>query len=63
MVLRVEVLPDGIAGAVAVDRSSGYASLDEAAVAAVRKWRFRSALSNGAPVVANVRAPIRFSLR
>jgi protein TonB len=63
VVLRVEVRPDGAAGMVFVDQTSGDASLDEAALAAVRRWRFRPARRNGAPVAANVQVPIRFSLR
>jgi len=62
-ILRVEVRPDGTAGAVSVDRSSGDDRLDTAAVAAVRQWRFRPALRNGAPVASNVRIPIRFRLQ
>lgn len=63
VVLRVEVRPDGAAGAVSIDRSSGDVRLDEAALAAVRQWRFRPALRNGVPVVARVRVPVRFRLR
>lgn len=63
VVLRVEVRPDGTAEAVSIERSSGDARLDEAALAAVRQWRFRPAQRNGAPVAADVRVPIRFSLR
>jgi protein TonB len=63
VILRVEVRLDGRAGAVSVDRSSGDYRLDGAALAAVRQWRFRPALRNGAPVAAIVRVPIRFRLR
>jgi TonB family protein len=37
-------------------------SLDEAAVRAVERWRFKPAHSNGAPVAAWVAVPVRFSL-
>ncbi len=33
-----------------VAKTSGYSSLDEAAVAAVKKYRFLPALKNGKPV-------------
>jgi len=62
-ILHVEVRSDGTAGAVSIDRSSGDSRLDEAALAAVRRWRFRPALRNGAPVASNVRIPIRFRLQ
>lgn len=60
--LNVEVLPDGTAGRVAIARSSGFRSLDEAARHAVARWRFRPARQNGAPVAALVTVPVRFSL-
>jgi protein TonB len=62
VVLEVEVLADGGAGAVAVARSSGVASLDRAAVDAVRRWRFRPARRNGRTVRSTVRVPVRFAL-
>ncbi|MFW6162471.1 MAG: energy transducer TonB, partial [Planctomycetota bacterium] len=47
---------------VRVARSSGHAVLDEAAVAAVRRWRFTPARAGGAAVTAEVEIPIRFRL-
>ncbi|HLU40385.1 MAG TPA: TonB family protein [Planctomycetota bacterium] len=41
VVVQVRVDADGAVGAAAVVRSSGRAALDEAALAAVRTWRFR----------------------
>lgn len=63
VVLRVEVTPGGGAGAVAVERSSGYEILDRAASEAVRQWRFRPAHRGGVPVAATVQVPVRFDLR
>lgn len=40
VVVRLEVLPSGVAGNISVDHSSGYKLLDEAAVQAVQEWRF-----------------------
>ncbi len=40
VVLRVEVKVDGTVGAVSVHRTSGYLTLDEAALIAVKRWRF-----------------------
>ncbi|HBS60721.1 MAG TPA: hypothetical protein DEA44_15850 [Firmicutes bacterium] len=38
--VKIEVLENGRPGEIEVQRSSGYDSLDEAALRAVRKWRF-----------------------
>lgn len=63
VVLDVEVLPDGGAGAVSVARTSGVVSLDRAALEAVRRWRFRPARRDGRPVRSTVRVPVRFALK
>jgi protein TonB len=63
VILRVEVLPNGDAGDVALEKSSGIASLDRAALKAVRRWRFVPASKNGRSVAATVRVPIRFALK
>lgn len=63
VVLLVEVGADGGAGGVAVDRSSGFSLLDAAAVAAVRRWRFTPALSDGVPVAGRIAVPVIFALR
>lgn len=63
VLLFVEVLATGEAGAVTVGRSSGHESLDKAAAQAVQRWRFRPARRNGAPVAARVDVPIRFALQ
>lgn len=39
-VLRVQILANGRPGEISVSRSTGHSSLDDAAVAAVAKWRF-----------------------
>jgi protein TonB len=56
VVLLVEVAPDGAVAAVTVRTTSGHLLLDQAAVAAVRAWRF-----DGGP--AAVEVPIAFVLR
>lgn len=45
-----------------VERSSGYLVLDEAALKAVRQWRFSPALQNGLPVESIVHVPVAFKL-
>ena len=62
--VRVKVLvgTDGRPRDVVIDRSSGDARLDEAAVVAVRKWRFEPARRDGKAVQAPLVVPIRFEL-
>jgi protein TonB len=62
VLIAAEVRADGRIGAVRVKRSSGYASLDNAALEAVRAWRFEPARRMGAVVDAWVEIPIRFKL-
>jgi protein TonB len=62
VVLRVNVSADGVPLAVTVDRTSGYASLDDAAATAVRRWRFVPATEDGHPVRAMAVIPVQFRL-
>jgi protein TonB len=63
VLLRVLVNAEGVVDAAEVDASSGSASLDRAALAAVLGWRFRAALRRGLPVAHEVLVPVRFSIR
>jgi periplasmic protein TonB len=60
--LAVTVLADGAPSAVELRTSSGYALLDEAALEAVRRWRFLPALVAGQPVQGVVNVPVVFRL-
>lgn len=62
VLVAVRVTTDGWVGEVVVHRSSGSALLDEAAVAAVTKWRFHPARRGDQPAEAWVNVPIRFRL-
>ena len=62
VLIAAEVRADGRIGTVRVKRSSGYASLDDSALEAVRAWRFEPARRMGAAVDAWVEIPIRFKL-
>lgn len=62
VLLRAEILPDGRCGELEIARSSGHALLDEAALAAVKRWRFLPARRGEEPVAARVEIPIRFRL-
>lgn len=62
VILRVHVLPDGRPESVEIKASSGFPRLDEAARAAVEKWRFIPARRGEEAVAAWVVVPIVFSL-
>ena len=62
--VRVKVLvgEDGRPQEVTLGKSSGESALDEAAMDAVRTWRFEPARRNGVPVRAWAIIPIEFKL-
>ena len=62
VLLSVVVGPDGRANSLVVAGSSGHASLDEAAVAAVRRWEFQPARLDDRPIPTKVEVPVRFYL-
>lgn len=61
--IRVRLDPTGAAVEIVLHRSSGFALLDRAALAAVRGWHFLPAVRGGRPVAAWVEIPVRFHLR
>jgi protein TonB len=60
--LRVRVSAAGQALEIFMAKSSGYGRLDEAALAAVKKWKFQPAMRNGIAFEAWVLVPVEFSL-
>lgn len=62
VILEVEVLPSGRCGALRVLTPSGYPVLDEAALRAVRPWRFKPATRGSIPVSVWVEIPVTFRL-
>ncbi|HXE19820.1 MAG TPA: energy transducer TonB [Castellaniella sp.] len=62
VMLRVLISPQGRVADVTVQRSSGYARLDEAAVQAMRQARFRPYTENGVAYPARVDIPFDFVL-
>lgn len=62
VLLLVEVDENGHPSQVTLRRSSGHATLDDAALRAVRNWRFEPARSEGRPIRARVEVPVRFAL-
>lgn len=61
VVVQVLVDRDGRPRQVEVARSSSHRALDQAAVRAVRGWRFQPAMRQGQPVAQVVQIPVAFS--
>lgn len=62
VLLRVHVTPEGLAGEVRLQNSSGFTLLDQAALDAVKKWKFVPAKQGGAAVAAWVNVPVDFKI-
>ena len=60
--LVVRVDRQGVIEQVDVERSSGYPSLDRAAVETVKQWHFKSAILNGFATTGYVRVPVDFDM-
>jgi len=60
VMLLVQVDPQGKPLAVTVRTSSGYEILDNAAIKAVKRWRFHPAKRNGVAEAGQILVPIRF---
>lgn len=63
VVLQVEVLADGRCGGIAIQTSSGYAMLDNAALEAVKSWHFVPARQAGNAIDKWFIIPVQFSLK
>lgn len=63
VMVLVQLSAAGLPEQVSVKHSSGFERLDEAAVKAVRTWKFRPTKINGEPTADTVEVPIRFALR
>lgn len=62
VLLVVEVTPTGRAAGVAVQRSSGFKLLDDAAARAVENWEFEPAREGAVAVASRIEVPVRFRL-
>ena len=60
--IAIEINKDGSVGRYKVMRSTGHKSLDEAATAAVKTWRFHPAMKDGQSVVTCIQIPVRFQI-
>ena len=62
VLFEVYSLPDGTVGEIKLKRSSGYTRLDDAALAAVRAWRYVPARRGDTPIPYWYVQPITFAL-
>jgi len=60
VMLRVYIDERGVPATVQVSKSSGFVRLDDAAVASVKKWRFRLYTENGQPMGGLAFIPVIF---
>jgi len=60
--LRVYVADDGRVGPIVIEQSAGHPDLDQAAIEAVRRWRFEPARKGKARVAMWVLLPVEFRL-
>jgi protein TonB len=63
VVLKVEVLSNGLVGQVEVKRSSGHEILDHSALSAVKQWKFFPAKRGESTISSWVNIPIKFQLQ
>lgn len=61
--LLAEVLPNGRAGKVMIESSSGHALLDQSALQTIKQWQFTPARKDGVITSQVVRIPINFNLK
>lgn len=61
--VRVSVSAGGRAVAVSLARSSGHGILDQAALTAVKRWKFTPRMVRGTSAESTVEVPVNFSLR
>lgn len=62
VILRLHVTAEGRAAHLQVAQSSGFQSLDEAALVALKSWEFEPARIGAAPVSSEIEVPVRFKL-
>jgi protein TonB len=63
VVLKVEVLSNGLVGQVEVKKSSGHEILDHSALSAVKHWKFFPAKKGESAISSWVNIPIKFQLQ
>lgn len=63
VVLIANVTKEGAVSVIRVEQSCGHSILDEAALEAIRQWRFEPALMFGSPVNSTLEIPVVFQLQ
>jgi len=63
VVLKVEVLSNGLVGQVEVKKSSGHEILDRSALSAVKQWKFLPAKRGEIAIASWVNIPVKFQLQ
>jgi periplasmic protein TonB len=63
VVLRVWLSPQGTVTEARVEKTSGFARLDDAALKSIRSWKFAAATRGGSGVETAITVPVRFELR
>ena len=62
VLLAVELDGDGVVSQISLRKSSNFSRLDEAALAAVRRWKFKPARVAGVGVSSSIVVPVKFVL-
>ncbi len=62
VLLDVYILPDGLVGEIKLKRTSGHPRLDQAALEAVKRWKYQPARRGNVPIPYWYVQPIDFSL-
>ena len=62
VMIRVEVSAEGRPISTAIAKSSGFGVLDQAALRAVKSWRFQPRTVAGIPSAGSIEVPVNFSL-
>lgn len=63
VLLRAEITPQGTVASLTLLQTSGHPLLDQAALTAVRQWRFHPSPTNHLPTASTVEIPVKFSLQ
>ena len=62
VVIIAGISPSGLVSSTKIKTSSGSGTLDNAAIRAIRDWRFTPATNNGRPITSEVEIPLTFKL-
>ena len=63
VLIAAEILSNGRVGEARISKSSGYSILDQAALEAIKPWRFEPAKKSGRPFTMWVEVPVKFVLK